>query len=161
MATVNDQTNAKRRIPGVFTGIISALLILLFVYTAVSKLMARQLFALTLWRSPLLQKSSELLSWAIPLLEIFISVLLFSPKWRKAGFILSTFLMACFTIYIGYMIIFIPNLPCSCGGVLKQLTWNQHLAFNTCFTLLSMVGWVLSSNHKDFVRTNRISRTPV
>jgi len=46
-------------------------------------------------------------------------------------------LMTVFTLYIAYMLLFTPKLPCSCGGVLQQMTWKQHLLFNIGFTLLA------------------------
>jgi phage shock protein PspC (stress-responsive transcriptional regulator) len=50
--------------------------------------------------------------------------------------------------YILLMLISDERLPCSCGGVLQQLSWKQHLIFNLFFLLLAVVGIVLESNPK-------------
>ena len=127
---------------------ISALLILLFVYTATSKLIAHNSFVFTLSQSPLLQQYSIPLSWAIPLTEMLISCFLFIPRLRKTGLLFSAFLMTAFTIYISYMIAFTPRLPCSCGGVIKSLTWKEHLLLNISFIVIAVFGWIMIKKNK-------------
>jgi hypothetical protein len=56
--------------------------------------------------------------------------------------------MTAFTLYIGYMVSFAEKLPCSCGGVISKMTWNQHLVFNIFFTLLSLLGVILEKRRR-------------
>jgi hypothetical protein len=132
--------------------LIASIFILLFLYTGLSKLKEQEEFQIVLSKSPLLAKS-----------EIVTSVLLFLPRTRRYGLAASMLLMALFTLYISYMLLFTPSLPCSCGGVLKQMNWAQHLVFNTFFLLLSILAlWLSNSNkNKFFIAINRNSRTPV
>jgi hypothetical protein len=97
----------------------------------------------------------------IPSVEIGISLLLVIPNLRKPGLLFSASLMSLFTLYIAYMLLFTPELPCSCGGILNSLGWKEHLIFNLCFTTLAFMGWRFSKMNKDFIAINRISRTPV
>ncbi len=127
---------------------ISAVLILLFIYTATSKLLSHNSFAFTLSQSPLLQQYSIPLSWIIPIIEILISCLLFIPRLRKTGLLFSVLLIAAFTIYISYMLAFTPTLPCSCGGVIKSLTWKEHLLLNISFIVVAIVGWLMIKKNK-------------
>jgi hypothetical protein len=128
--------------------LIAASLIFLYVYTAISKLLDTVAFKTVLAKSSLLNPFDDFLVWFIPVTEILISIMLFFPVLRKHGFILSTALMSAFSLYIGYMLLFIPHLPCSCGGVIQQLTWSQHLIFNLVFCFLSFYGWiVLNKTH--------------
>ncbi len=127
---------------------ISALLILLFVYTATSKLLAHNSFVFTLSQSPLLEQYSIPLSWLIPFTEILISCFLFIPRLRKTGLLFSVLLMTAFTIYVGYMIVFTPRLPCSCGGVIKSLTWKGHLMLNISFVVMAFFGWLMIKKNK-------------
>lgn len=120
--------------------IISALLILLFVYTSSSKLLAIQSFQVVLSTSPLIGENAKYLAWGIPVVEIFVSLLLVIPYTRLYGLYFSVGLMSVFTAYILYMLIFTPKLPCSCGGVIAKLSWPHHLIFNIVFTLLAMLG---------------------
>lgn len=122
--------------------VISSLLILLFMYTALSKLLDFTAFKNVLSRSPFIGNKAAVVALALPITEIMVALLLFIPNTRLWGFYGSAALMTIFTLYLGYMILFSPKLPCSCGGVLKQMTWNQHLIFNIFFLLLSLTGLV-------------------
>lgn len=127
---------------------ISALLILLFVYTATSKLLDHNSFVFSLSQSPLLEQYSIALSWIIPFIEIIISSFLFIPRLRKTGLFFSVLLMTAFTIYVGFMIVFTPRLPCSCGGVIKSLTWKEHLLLNISFVVMAFFGWLMIKKNK-------------
>jgi len=119
--------------------IISALFILLFMYTALNKLYEPGRFRWVLNNSPLIKDFAGFVTYAVPIAELTLATLLFFPKSRKIGLYGSLGIMTVFTLYIGYMIAFTPNLPCSCGGVLQQMTWTQHLLFNMFFTLLALM----------------------
>jgi hypothetical protein len=124
----------------IIVDIISSLFILLFVYTAVSKLSTIRMFQVVLHKSPLIGEFNVLLSWAVPITELLITALLFVPRTRRLGLAVSLALMSLFTLYLCYMLLFTPDLPCSCGGVLKTLTWNEHLLFNIFFIFLAVTG---------------------
>jgi hypothetical protein len=141
--------------------IAAGLLMILFLYTAISKLLMLDAFRSVLSRSPLLGDISNLIAWFIPLTEIAIAILLFIPSSRKLAFLFSTVLLTIFSLYITYMLIFSRDLPCSCGGVLNGLGWKPHLVFNCCFIAIALAGWRLAKPHKDFIAINRLSRTPV
>lgn len=132
----------------VLVEIIGGLLILLFVYTALSKLMDISRFKVPLKESPLIRNYASFLSIALPLIELIVAGLLFFPKSRLAGLYASLTLMTAFTIYIGYMISFADHLPCSCGGVISKMSWKEHLIFNIFFTLQSLVGVLLERRRR-------------
>lgn len=92
---------------------------------------------------PLIEPVSDLLAWALPLTEIILAVLVFLPLTRKIGLYLVTALMVVFTGYVVYLIKYAPHLPCTCGGFMEQLSWPQHLVFNSIFILLGVVGLFL------------------
>lgn len=142
--------------------LIAALLIFLFIYTALNKLMEIEVFRTILSTSPFLSQIASLLSWLLPITELSICVLLFIPTYREIGLLSSFILMGIFSFYVGLMLLYSTNLPCSCGGVVQKMTWSQHLLFNICFSFLSLLGWKIKRNfNKNFIAINRISRTPV
>jgi putative oxidoreductase len=120
--------------------ITSSLLILLFVYTALSKLAGFVQFKETLRKSPFIGSNASWIAWMLPVTELIVALLLLMPFTRLLGLYSSLALMIIFTVYIAYMLAFTPKLPCSCGGVLKDMTWKQHLVFNIFFTLLASIG---------------------
>ncbi|MHA4811928.1 MauE/DoxX family redox-associated membrane protein [Flavitalea flava] len=123
---------------------ISALLILLFLYASLSKFLDFKLFTGEMNNQPFSNALTPFLVWAIPLLEIGISICLIFEWTRLIGFYGSLVLMSLFTIYTAAILLhFFKYVPCSCGGVIKKLTWKQHLIFNLFFTGLSITGIVL------------------
>jgi putative oxidoreductase len=136
--------------------LIVALLILLFVYTATSKFLEFSSFRYVLSRSPLIGQSAPVVAWALPITEYAISLLLFFHSTRRIGLWASFALMLVFTGYIGYMLAFSPHLPCSCGGVIKEMSWKQHLVFNIFYTLLALAGiWL----HRKSLRSMKTPQT--
>lgn len=123
--------------------IISSMLVALFSYTAISKLVEFKTFTLQLSKSPFITQFSGLLAFALPIIELGAVGLLLLNKTRSIGLYASFGLMSLFTAYVYAMLHFSYDLPCSCGGVLSIMSWQQHLIFNVVFTLLSMVAAVL------------------
>jgi hypothetical protein len=145
-----------------FINILASVFIFLFAYTALSKLMSMEIFKIVLSKSEILQPVADFISWGIPVSELVICLLLFFNSSRKFGLLLSTVLMGLFTIYIALMLLFVPDLPCSCGGVIQQMSWPQHFVFNITFFILGFLGWRMSGKMtQDFIAINRQSRTPV
>ena len=123
---------------------LSALLILLFVYTGVSKLLDHDFFVSTLSKSPVVGNAAIVMSYALPITEFAIAGLLLVHHRTKCGWYAAFAIMLSFTLYVGFMLATQSKLPCSCGGVLKGLTWKEHLTFNTGFTLVALTGLLLS-----------------
>jgi hypothetical protein len=129
--------------PRLAVELIAALLILVFVYTAATKLLEPRIFTAVLLRLPVLKHGSRLFTSLVPALELTIALMLFIHETRRTAFLLSFLLIALFTIYLTGMILFAPHLPCSCGGVLNQLSWGGHVLFNTALAGLSLAGYRL------------------
>ena len=113
------------------------LYIVLFVYAAVSKLIDFENFKVQLGQSPLLSAFATPVAIGVPVLEIVISIMLLLPKLKLYGLFSSFTLMVMFTAYIYIILNFSQFIPCSCGGVLEKMTWNQHLIFNIAFVFLA------------------------
>jgi len=124
----------------VTTEFISSLLVFLFGYTAISKLLSINLFEAVLEQSPLISSGAAMLAWQIPLVELFIVLLLIFSATRKMGLWVSAILLSFFTVYLCYMVMFTPQLPCSCGGVISSMSWKGHVLFNLFFIGVTVVG---------------------
>lgn len=120
--------------------IASYLLLMLFMYTAASKLLTVKSFASTLAKSPLIGSYNTIVAWSIPILEILIGILLIVVSLRKIGLYASLGLMVIFTVYLCYMVLSGSKLPCHCGGVVSTLSWQQHIWFNMAFVLIAFAG---------------------
>jgi hypothetical protein len=119
--------------------IIVILYMSMFLYTALSKwtdfTMTREQMALM----PLITPIAHIVVWLLPASEIAITLLIFFYQTRKTGLYSATILMVLFTLYIVYMMLFYPKLPCSCGGFLTELSWPGHLIFNGVFIILGIL----------------------
>jgi len=129
---------------------ISALLILLFIYASVSKFLDFKTFIKEMNNQPLPNSWTPFLVWFIPCTEILLSAALIFERTRLLGFYGSLVLMGLFSVYsIVILLHGFSYIPCSCGGVIKRLTWRQHLVLNLFFVALSVVG-VISQRRKSF-----------
>jgi hypothetical protein len=129
---------------------ISALLILLFLYASLSKILDFKTFIKEMNNQPLPNSWTPFLVYFIPCSEILLSVALIFERTRLLGFYGSLVLMGLFTIYATLILVHVFSyVPCSCGGVIKRLTWRQHLVLNLFFVTLSIVG-VIAQRRKSF-----------
>jgi uncharacterized membrane protein YphA (DoxX/SURF4 family) len=140
----------KRTIPSV----VALLLVVLFLYTGVSKLMDYTVFKEQIAGSPILAPVAPFIAWALPLVEFAVAVALFIPAWRLWGLYASSVLMLLFTGYIAAILSFSEELPCSCGGILQEMSWQQHLVFNITFTILSIVSAILEKKRRKAKNTD-------
>ncbi len=130
----------------IFIYSISILLIILFLYASISKLLNYEEFRKQLNYSPYISSLAPLLSWSLPTIEIIVSFLLVFNKTRLWGLYASFVLMLAFSGYLAYMLAFasIDEVPCPCGGILGEMSWSTHLVFNLVFVGLALWGIVLS-----------------
>ena len=138
--------------------IISCLFILLFTYAGVSKLIDFQNFRIQLGQSPLVSSFATEISILVPLIELLIIITLSVKYLRLFGLFASYMLMVLFTAYIFILLHYSPYIPCSCGGILEKMTWNQHLVFNLFFIFLAGAGIVIMpSGNAHFKRSGYAS----
>jgi len=134
--------NAGRN--GKFIAFVVFAFITLFTYTAVNKLWDIDFVEKSLRSFPLIGSMAPLLSWAIPLAELVVVAVLFIPRTRNIGLLLSTLLMISFTFYIIYLKAVSSILPCTCGGMISHLSWDQHLIVNIIFIVLGIASIYLT-----------------
>ena len=134
---MNDILPAKKDFRYWFSQIVAAMMVLLLLYTALSKFMDHDRFVGAMRHNPLISPFAVFLSWAVPITETAIVLLLFIPQSRSVGLLAGSILMAMFTCYVAFMLLTSSKLPCTCGGILQAMTWRQHLWFNLFFTAIS------------------------
>nr|WP_068891092.1 MauE/DoxX family redox-associated membrane protein [Pedobacter panaciterrae] len=121
--------------------IIYSLFILLWVYTAGSKLADFNNFKHEMSNQVFPAAYASFLIYILPSIEIITSLLLFSSKTRIIGLYVSFLLILVFTVYVGLAVMNVyEQIPCSCGGILKYMSWEAHLMFNMCLLLLAITG---------------------
>jgi hypothetical protein len=126
--------------------LILVLLTILWVYSGLVKLNNVSMFRDQLLQSPLLPSwSIRLIAVGLPLLEVAIAMLLVT-RYRQLGLYLSFFLMISFTFYLVALVTYFDKLPCACGGILGNMGYTIHIAFNIFFTLLTVLAVYKQTN---------------
>ncbi|CAM3625751.1 MauE/DoxX family redox-associated membrane protein [Flavobacterium gelidilacus] len=138
----------KNNLKFVLLSTISYLFVFLFTYAAVSKLIEFQNFQAQLGQSPLVSAYTGFISYVLLIIEFGIALLLVIPKTRYIGLVTSFTLMVMFTVYIIVILNYSSFIPCSCGGILENLNWKEHLVFNCIFTLIAATGIFLMASNK-------------
>lgn len=127
---------------------ITVLFVILFLYTGISKLLDYSVFKEQIATSPVLAPVASLIAVLLPITEILVVVLLAIPRWRLKGLYASSVLMMLFTVYITGILLFNKEIPCSCGGAIDSLSWNQHILFNVFFIVIGIGGLILEKQLK-------------
>lgn len=138
-----------KNISNTIATIISYFLILLFVYASVSKLTDFENFQVQIGQSPILGEYAGFFSYATIISEIIIVIVLFFKHSRMIGLFASLGMMFTFTFYIYLILNFSDSIPCSCGGILEKMDWNEHLIFNlACIVLIIIAINTIESKNK-------------
>lgn len=137
--------------------IIAALLVLLFLYASVSKLLGFSLFVDEMNNQPFPNWMTPYLVVIIPGSEILIAAALLFDRTRLLGFYASLVLLFLFTLYAALVLLNVFDyVPCSCGGMLKKLNWTEHLMFTLAFLLLSIAGIILFRKQRTAVYPEKV-----
>jgi uncharacterized membrane protein YphA (DoxX/SURF4 family) len=136
----------KNKTKEILIEIVIILFVVLWLYTGLNKMLDYNNFKSQLEKSPFVEHFATLISRTIPLGEVLIGAILVYKRIRLLGLYLSFALMMLFTGYIWMMLRYAYDLPCSCGGVLAQLSWDDHLWFNSVFVLLSVIAIIFETN---------------
>ncbi|MBL7760961.1 MAG: hypothetical protein JNK08_09740 [Sediminibacterium sp.] len=129
-------------------GIIS-LFVLLWLYTGLSKYIAFDSFKHDMYNQPFPHWFENIVIALLPPIEIITTLLLLFNRTIRTGLWISLILMLLFTIYaIAILAGAFAKTPCGCGGVIRSLSWQQHLVFNIVFTTLAIIALRLQ-NKKD------------
>jgi putative oxidoreductase len=132
--------------------LIAALLIILIIYTSVSKMLDIDAFRKQMLNQPLPGTLKQNLVWLVPVSEITTSIFLIIKPVRLYGFVLAFLLMLAFTLYVALILAnTFAYIPCSCGGILNTLSWKAHFIFNIVFTLLALAGVIIERKRRQAI----------
>ncbi len=137
--------------------VIAFLFIILFLYTAVEKFMEINTFRDQLLSSPLLRGYAKILTWALPVVEVILAIILLIPRFRLLGLYASLSMMVAFTIYVLIIIHIDDNISCSCGGIIENLSPRVHIFFNMIAVGLAAIGIWAARRHNSTLYFRRIT----
>lgn len=129
--------------------IIAALLIVLFVYAGLIKLLDYQVFRNQLRSFPLISGYAAGMAWQLPVLELVLSYFLLWPRSRLIALYTSFLFLLSISVYIVMMLTGDYVIPCACSGVINFMSWIWHLWLNIIFMLLAITGIWASKRRRD------------
>lgn len=125
------------------------MLILLWVYTAVSKFYDYNIFKIQMSRQALPAWLDTTLAKTLPEIELVVAGLLLFKRTEFIGLCISLILMVLFTGYVGLAVFgFFKAVPCSCGGVIRLMGWRLHLLFNAIILVLTYLGIIYKDGER-------------
>lgn len=123
----------------IYQEVIIILLIVVFAYPGMNKLLEIKKFEEQLSFSPLLPDAiTPYLAWIIPILLISLAGLLLIRRIRPIVLKAYIGLMGLFTLYIIAILTVASFIPCSCIGFSDRLSWKQQLIMNIIVLILSL-----------------------
>ena len=132
-----------------FVIIITILLVIMWAYAAISKLLSLAEFKEALATQVFPIWMGMILVWVLPISELIIVGLLLFQKTQLIGMYASFTLMILFTLYVGGAVVNLyERRPCACGGLFGKLGWTKHFYVNIFFTLISIIGIILLESAK-------------
>lgn len=127
--------------------LISFLLMSLFLYAAFSRWFAFGEFKNEIDNQPYSNQLTPWIIYSIPSIEVLIALALMFERTRTVGLYASLILMSVFSLYtVAALLKLFAYVPCSCGGIVKDLSWTQHLLLNLFSVGISLVGILLRRN---------------
>lgn len=116
-------------------------LILLWTYTGLDKLMRFKESRNSFHNQTFPVELAEVLTYAVPIVELLVALLLLFSVTRWWGYIGSILLLTVFITYVGLIWVgAFPRVPCNCAGILESLGWAEHFWMNLGFIGLAVWG---------------------
>ena len=140
-----------------FIELAAYLFTILFLYAGLSKLLDFGNAVEQVSLSPLLAPIAKPVVIGLPILEILVAIFIFIPSTRMKAFHASLALMLLFTGYVIYILCTNDKLPCTCGGILQEMSWTEHLVFNIAFTLLALTALKVDRDQRRQMANQNVS----
>ncbi len=127
--------------------LVTFLLMSLYLFAAFSKWFAFTQFKNDINNQPFPNALTPWIIYSIPPLQVLITLALMFERTRTIGLYASLILMLAFSIYSAMVLLNVFDyVPCSCGGIIKGLSWPRNLILNLSFVAISLVGILLTRN---------------
>ncbi|OWK72891.1 hypothetical protein CBW16_11620 [Flavobacteriaceae bacterium JJC] len=121
---------------------ISLFFAVLFSYAAVSKATGFKNFRDQLGQSPGLNGYGEPVAYGVIALQTATVILLCYRPFRLWGLWSAFGILAVSAGYIGTILMYSNNLPCTCIGLFEKMTWKENLVLNIGLMITAFTGMI-------------------
>lgn len=134
----------KKTIPS----LISFIFVVLFAYAAIMKGAGFSDYLSKLKQSPGLPGYAQTVAYCVIILQTITVILLCYRPFRLWGLCSAFGLLAVFAGYIGTILIYSNNLPCTCIGLFEKLSWKANLVLTTVLMMAALSGIYMMRKEK-------------
>lgn len=120
--------------------LISFIFVVLFAYTVISKGAGFSTYLNQLEQSPGLEEYGEPIAYSIIALHTVSAILLCYRPLRLWGLWIAFGIMTVFAGYVGGILLYSNNLPCTCIGLFEKMTWKDNLILNIGLMITALTG---------------------
>jgi hypothetical protein len=142
----------------IITEAIISILIALWCFTFVSKIVDFETFNRQIKGAYLLSALGTFLPYFLQCLHLVIIILLINKRLKKYGLLASLNVLTLYTAYLVYVLKFAPSVPCSCIAVLRGMNWTDQLYFNFVALAINITGLIMLSHkrppHRSHIQTH-------
>lgn len=125
---------------------IATILILLWTYTGLDKLIRFSESRNAFRNQTFPMELAEILSYAVPGVELLLALLLLFSATRWWGYLGSALLLTVFVTYVGLIWVgAFPRVPCNCAGIIDSMGWAAHFWMNLGLIGVAVVGMRLEN----------------
>ncbi|MCH7407290.1 MauE/DoxX family redox-associated membrane protein [Belliella aquatica] len=118
-------------------------LITLWVYTGISKLVDFHGFKGAILNQSFSNEIGEYVAFIVPISELIIAGMLVFGKTRFLGLIASICMLCVFSTYVGLVWSeAFDRVPCGCAGIFESMGWGAHLIVNLILLGMSILSVV-------------------
>jgi hypothetical protein len=128
--------------------LVASVLIILFLYAAVSQLLFHNTYYTQINRAPFNSIFARIIAWALPACQLILAWLLWRPALRLAGLICSLVVVSIYTVYLFTMLPAGSHLACRCGELWQQASLEMNILFNLAVILLAALAIILTGRLK-------------
>jgi hypothetical protein len=109
----------------------SSVFILLWTYTGLEKFLRFRDSRKAFHNQTFPPELAEILSYAVPGVELTLAFLLLFSATRWWGYLGSMLLLTVFVTYVGLIWVgAFPRVPCNCAGLIDSMGWAEHFWMN-------------------------------
>lgn len=128
--------------------VIASLLIVLFLYAAITQVAFHPIFQSQVDRSLSNAALSGTIAWLLPVIQSAMAWLLWRPSTRLAAFGCTMAIVGCYTIYLVMMLPGAYKSYCHCGELWQQATLETNILVNLAVILLSATAIIITGGFK-------------
>ncbi|OPC67336.1 hypothetical protein DSC47_01130 [Elizabethkingia miricola] len=119
---------------------VSIFFVILFCYASISKILDFRNFQSQLGQSPGMAGYEIVVAYSIIFLQIITVILLCYQPFRILGLWFTFGILSVFAGYVAFILIYSENLPCTCIGLFKKISWKENLILNIGLVIVALAG---------------------